>query len=99
MDPHGGNTRRGWIGVVLIAVLVGAATGLGVGAGVAATIRAHNTTAIKFSPNTSVFRRMNDVQCCPRARPAFGGRDPGVRTRLRVGTSRAGGHSSTRAAE
>ena len=60
--PQGGNTRRGWIGVVLIAALVGAATGLGVGAGVAATIRAHNTTAIKFSPNTSVFRRMNNVQ-------------------------------------
>ncbi len=60
--PQGGNTRRGWIGVVLIAALVGAATGLGVGAGLAATIRAHNTTAIKFSPNTSVFRRMNNVQ-------------------------------------
>ncbi len=47
---------------MLIAVLVGAAAGLGVGAGVAATIRAHSTIAIKFSPNTSVFRHMNDVQ-------------------------------------
>ena len=47
---------------MLIAVSVGAAAGLGVGAGVAATIRARNTTAIKFSPNTSVFRRMNNVQ-------------------------------------
>jgi putative serine protease PepD len=47
---------------VLIAALVGAAAGIGVGAGVAASIHAHDTTTIKFSPNTSVFRRMNNVQ-------------------------------------
>ncbi len=47
---------------MLIAALVGAATGMGVGVGVAAAIHAHDTTTIKFSPNTSVFRRMNNVQ-------------------------------------
>lgn len=60
--PNGRDTRRGWIWVVLIAVLVGGAAGLGTGLGVATTIRAHNTTIVKFSPNTSVFRHMNDVQ-------------------------------------
>ena len=60
--PNGGERRRGWIGVVLVAVLVGAATSLGVGAGVAATIRAHNSATVEFSPNTSVFGRMTDVQ-------------------------------------
>ena len=60
--PDGGGTRRGWIAVVLIAFLVGAGAGLGAGAGVAATIRAHNTTDVKFSPNTSVFHGMNDVK-------------------------------------
>jgi S1-C subfamily serine protease len=48
--------------VVLIALLVGAAAGLGAGAGVAAMIRARNTTDVNFSPNTSVFHGMNDVQ-------------------------------------
>ena len=61
-DPDGGDTRRGWIAVVLIALLVGAAAGLGAGVGVAATIRAHNTTDVNFSPNTSVFHGMKGVQ-------------------------------------
>ncbi len=60
--PHGADTRRGWIGVVLIALVVGAASGLGVGAGVAAAIRSQDTASVKFSPNMSVFRRMNDVR-------------------------------------
>ncbi len=47
---------------MLIALLVGAAAGLGAGVGVAATIRAHNTTDVNFSPNTSVFHGMKDVQ-------------------------------------
>ncbi len=59
--PGGGSTRRGWIGVVLLAVSVGAASALGAGVGLATMIRAHNTTTITFSPSTSVFRRMNDV--------------------------------------
>jgi len=53
---------RGWLGVVLLAALVGAAIGAGVGEGVAATIHSGTTTVVKFSPNTSVFRRMDDVQ-------------------------------------
>jgi putative serine protease PepD len=47
---------------VLIALFVGTAAGLGAGAEVAATIRAHNTTDVRFSPSTSVFHGMNDVQ-------------------------------------
>jgi len=61
-QPDVGDTRRGWIAVVLVALLVGAAAGLGAGAGVAATIRSRNTTDIKFSPNTSVFHGMNDIR-------------------------------------
>jgi putative serine protease PepD len=41
--------------------MVGAAAGLGVGAGVATTIHARYSTVVKFSPNASVFRRMNNV--------------------------------------
>ena len=57
-----GETLRGWIGVVLVALLVGTGTGLGVGAGVAAVIRAHDTTTVKFSPNTSAFQHMSNVK-------------------------------------
>ena len=53
---------RSWVAVVLIAVFVGGAVGAGAGAGVAAAIRSQNTTVASFSPNTSVFRRMSDVQ-------------------------------------
>lgn len=58
--PHG--TARGWIGVVVIAVVVAGATGIGVGAGVAAVVHGHNTAVVKFSPNASVFRRMDNIK-------------------------------------
>lgn len=61
-QPQARDTRRGWLAVVLVAGLVGAGAGAGVGAGVAAAIRSRNTAVVTFSPNTSVFRRMNDVQ-------------------------------------
>ena len=57
-----GGTRRGWLGVVLVAALVGCGIGAGVGAAVSAAIHTGNTTIIRFSPNTSVFRRMGDIQ-------------------------------------
>jgi len=60
--PQGGGTRRGWFAVVLVAALVGALVGAGVGAGIAAAVRSGNTTVISFSPNTSVFPRMGDIQ-------------------------------------
>jgi len=47
---------------VIVAALIGAAAGAGVGAAVAAAIHAQNTTVVDFSPNTSVFRRMHDIQ-------------------------------------
>ncbi|MGD0982694.1 MAG: trypsin-like peptidase domain-containing protein [Acidimicrobiales bacterium] len=62
VPPAGGGTRRGWIAVVLVALVVGTAAGLGAGAGVAATVRAANTTTVNFSPDTSVFHGMDDVQ-------------------------------------
>jgi len=61
--PSGdGGRRRGWLGVVLIAALVGCGIGAGVGAGVAATIHSQSATVVNFSPNTSVFRRMRNIQ-------------------------------------
>jgi S1-C subfamily serine protease len=57
-----GGTRRGWLGVVLVAALVGCGIGAGVGAAVSAAIHTGNTTIVRFSPNTSVFRRMGDIQ-------------------------------------
>ncbi len=60
--PQGGGTRRAWVAVVLLAAVVAAAAGLGAGAAVAAIIRGHNTTIVRFSPDTSVFARMDDVK-------------------------------------
>ena len=57
-----GGTRRAWLGVVLVAALVGCGIGAIVGAGVAATIRSQSTTVVSFSPNTSVFRRMGNIK-------------------------------------
>jgi S1-C subfamily serine protease len=48
--------------VALVAALVGAGIGAAAGAGVAATIHSGTTTVVKFSPNTSVFRRMGGVK-------------------------------------
>ncbi len=61
-EPSDDGTRRGWVKVVLIAALVGGLVGAGVGAGVASAIRSGSTTVISFSPNTSVFKRMGDIQ-------------------------------------
>jgi len=62
LAPGEGGSRRGWLGVVLVAALVGCGVGTGVGAGVAAAIHSQGTTVVNFSPNTSVFRRMRNIQ-------------------------------------
>jgi len=47
---------------VLVAVFVGGASALGVGLAVAGAIRSRETTIVRFSPNTSVFRHMADLK-------------------------------------
>ena len=58
----GADGRRGWIGVVLVALLVAAGAAAGAGAAVAAGIRARDTEIVKFSPNTSVFGPVKGVK-------------------------------------
>ena len=56
------DSRRGWIAVIVVALLVAAATGVGAAAGLDAAIHTHETATVRFSPNTSVFRPMKDVK-------------------------------------
>jgi len=61
-QPDAGRRRRGWFAVVLIATFVGGGSALGAGLGVKTVIADESTALVGFSPNTSVFRRMSDVQ-------------------------------------
>ena len=61
-EPDAGRRRRGWFAVVLVAALVGGGAALAAGAGVDTVIRGQSTASVSFSPNTSVFRHMSDVQ-------------------------------------
>ncbi len=56
-----GSPLRRWLAVALVAFLVGGGAAIAAGYGIAAAIHAHDTTTVRFSPNTSVFRRMRDV--------------------------------------
>lgn len=61
-DPDPVHLRRRWLAVVLVAVIVAAGAGVGGGVVTAAIIRGRDTTTVSFSPNLSVFPRMNDVK-------------------------------------
>ena len=53
---------RAWVAVVVLAAVVGGGAAVGAGLGIVAAIHDADTTIVRFSPNTSVFKHMDDVK-------------------------------------